>query len=158
MKEVKLTKGKVALVDDEDYEWLNQYSWHASGNADGVFYARGYFRGRNVKMHRLILGILDDLGVEGEHIDGDGFNNQRSNLRVATRSQNGANRKGTGVSKYRGVSFQRKRSKPWMAAVQKDKQWKFIGRYHTEKEAAEAYNRVAAEIHGEFAYLNKIEE
>lgn len=149
----------VTLVDDEDFEYLNQWKWVAQDNKC-TFYAKrtSYADKKKVSiwMHRLILGITDK-GVLSDHKDRDGLNNQKSNLRKATRSQNNANTnpKKNGTSKYIGVSFH-KHSKKWHAAIQCNKKLTNLGYHIYEIDAAKAYNEAAKILHGEFANLNKI--
>lgn len=159
MKEITLTQGKVALVDDSDYEYLNQFNWHALKHRD-TFYAARWIGGRKNKkyfyMHRVILGLTDSK-IEGEHADNNGLNCQRYNLRIATRSQNAANipsRKNSS-SKYLGVYWATSRKK-WVAAITKNYKSKYLGQFDNEIEAAQKYNEWAKIIHGEFANLNKI--
>ena len=112
MKEIKLTQGKVALVDDEDFDFLNQWKWcaHKDGNnfyAVRVDYSNGRANKKFLSMHRVLLGLTDPK-IFPDHKDGDGLNNQRYNLRIATPSQNVINSKTSGKDKtsiYRGVSF-----------------------------------------------------
>lgn len=161
MKLIKLTQGKFTKVDDEDYEWLNQKKWIVRKNKN-TYYAESKgkmvkgVRQKTTKMHRLILGLIDPE-IFGDHRDRDGLNNQRYNLRVATRSQNGVNRiKKSGTSsKYIGVSFDKIQNK-WKSYVIKNKKLIFLGYYIKEVDAAKAYNAKAKELHGEFANLNII--
>ncbi len=163
MKEIKLTgrhaDGKVAIVDDEDYEWLNQWKWQVRISKSGIYYAqRGKRRGKTiyrVSMHREILKLVDPAIIT-DHKDGNGLNNQRSNLRIATKSQNAANRtKKKGASKYLGVS-KLSTGSLWQARIRKDYKW-YSKSFKTEIEAALAYNVMALGLHGEFAKLNIIE-
>src|ERR1700749_2303582 len=115
MKEIPLTKGHVALVDDRDYEILMQLApWHAH-KAPHTFYAvHSYYDGggreapriRKLLMHHVIMGRKYG-GRDVDHKDGNGFNNQRSNLRWSTRAQNRANARKphNGANKYKGVHF-----------------------------------------------------
>jgi hypothetical protein len=155
MKKIPLTKGKFALVDDEDFEYLNQWKWCA-WIGDGRSYAvrnagKDQKRGMFERMHRVILRLKK--GEIPDHIDGNGLNNQRSNLRIATHSQNAMNtRKRSGCSsQYKGVSYDKVRSQ-WMCMVR----GKYVGRFNSEKEAAQAYNVHAQKIFGEFASLNPV--
>ncbi len=88
MKEIILTQGQVALVDDEDFEYLNQWKWHAQRitSSDHLWYAKTVMDGCPVMMHRVLL--LPSHGWSVDHIDGDGLNNRRANLRLATHQQN----------------------------------------------------------------------
>jgi len=163
MKEIKLSKrGKnrnlnlVALVDDQDYEWLNKFNWAASKCKNTFYAVKRSKRGEKpVRMHRLILGLTDPK-ILSDHEDRNGLNNQRSNLRICTRSQNNANRTPLGSSKYLGVFFSPNSTKrPWYSRIVKDKKPKYLGSFVTEQEAAIVYNKAAIELHGEFANLNK---
>lgn len=156
MKEIKLTQGKTALVDDSDYDYLNQWKWYAQKDRY-TYYAVRRDGKRRMKMHRVILGLGYDSNLFPDHIDHNGLNNQRSNLRIATRSQNAANRSSirTAVSKYKGVAPMRKR---WQAHIVKDGVQKYIGLFKNEIDAALAYNIEAKKLHGEFAHLNAINQ
>lgn len=91
MKEIILTKGYVAQVDDEDYELLNRYKWYAKVNSTIYYAARGCGNPNNKLMHRMIMNPPNDMVVD--HLDGNGLNNQRYNLKVCTQSQNCRNNK-----------------------------------------------------------------
>lgn len=154
MREIPLTRGKVALVDDEDYEWLMRWKWHASDNRT-VFYAcRRLNRSKHGYMHVAICA-RHSLLAEGfmcDHIDRDGLNNQKHNLRPATRSQNTQNatkRRGC-VSRFRGVTAKGNR---WRARIGYCGQTQ-LGVFDTEVEAALAYDAAAKQIWGEYACLN----
>ena len=162
MKEIPLTKGLFALVDDEDFEELSKYKWSAT-KIGNTFYALrcsnwDYETKKStfVYMHRQILG-LTDRNIFTDHEDRNGLNNQRNNIRIATRSQNLSNvRSGKGsTSKYLGVSFM-KRDSVWVAQISKNRKFIWLGRHKTEEEAALAYNKAAKELHGEFANLNQV--
>lgn len=158
MKEIQLTRGYVSLVDDTDYDWLMTMKWHAVKNKNKFYAARGINKDGKVKiygMHRVILGLTDPSMVV-DHIDGDGLNNQRSNLRVCTSHENVRNSKSRGgASKYKGVSWYRK-TKKWVAAITYNRSRKTIGYFHKEEDAAKAYNEYAAKHHGGFAHLNEV--
>lgn len=144
-----------AMVDDSDFAWLSAYSWHVWKHKH-TYYARTFTNGRSLFMHRVILG-LDDPKILTDHEDHNGLNNQRNNIRIATSSQNNANRRSfnRGSSKYKGVCWREKRKK-WRAYICVENKRTDIGCYETEKEAALAYNKRALELHGEFANLNKV--
>jgi HNH endonuclease len=156
MKAIPLTQGKVALVDDADFEWLSQWKWQAVLEGH-VWYAirtdRSGDRERKVKMHRLIMG--EPEGVEIDHQDGDGLNNQRGNLRQATHSQNHQNRRKIRgcSSKYKGVSWH-KLCKRWQAYIKLSGVRRHLGLFKSEKVAALAYDFAARDLFGEFAKLN----
>ena len=155
MKEIPLTQGKVAIVDDEDFEWLSEFKWHAHRKhrqlSGPQWYAR---RGRSgPQMHRMIMGVTDPK-VPVDHRDGDGLNDQRSNLRLSTPGQNACNKKSRGgSSQYKGV-YWHKRNNKWRSAVMIDRHEKHLGYFEDEIEAAKAYDRAARELHGEFARTN----
>lgn len=169
MKQIQLTKGKFALVDDEDFEWLNQWKWCVQGqNSGSNFYAKravrkkivheseNYFSMKMISMHRFIFGIKD-INIVIDHIDGNGLNNQKSNLRPCTQTQNLYNRrsKGTKTSVYKGVS-QRGISNQWRAYIHVKDKVLHLGTFGSEIDAAASYNIAALKYHGEFANLNKI--
>lgn len=150
-----MSQGKVALVDDEDYEWLNQWKWFANNPYKNLWYAVRNItlpdKSRTlIKMHRLILE-LTDYSIKGDHIDGNGLNNQRDNLRPATHSQNIAN-KHNYKNKYLGVSL-RSGQKSYQAYVCKDGVL-LTKTFKSERDAVIWYNWAALTIHGEFARLN----
>lgn len=160
MKEIKLTKGFVAIVDDADFEYLNQFVWHVSiSPKDDVKYAAAHVIKNKppIRMHRLLFPDA----IEVDHKNGDGLDNRRDNLRPATRSQNLRNsRKRDGMkSKYRGVSLYNKGlyKNKWSASVVINRKHIWLGAYPTEEEAAIAFNNGCIK-HGvaEFTRLNVI--
>lgn len=159
MKEIKLTRGQVALVDDEDFDWLNQWKWYVCyRKGTNRFYARrsAWVDGKiiRIKMHRLILGLTDPK-VQCDHKDGNGLNNQRENLRASTNQQNMQNirKKGGCSSKYKGVSWY-KRCQKFEAKIGMGGKKKSLGYFTDEVEAAKAYDTAAIKQFGEFAKLN----
>jgi hypothetical protein len=159
MKEIKLTQGKVALVDDEDFEYLNQFKWHAKKGCN-TFYAKRSIKGSTLSMHSLIM--KPPHGFEIDHKDLNGLNNQKDNLRICTRSQNQANRKKAkgnsrylGVCRLKGEIYNGKKYRDTIiATINKDNKLIYLGSFKTEEEAAIAYDIAAKKLHGEFAYLN----
>jgi hypothetical protein len=156
MREISLTQGQVALVDDCDYEWLIQWKWCAhQGKRKGGrvhWYAVRYHDcGQVTKMQNQILGIDGIV----DHIDTDSLNNQRHNLRPATSSQNSANRtKRVGCSsRYKGVYWEAEKQ-AWKAHIGQNGKKTTIGRFESEEKAAKAYDCAAIEIFGKFARLN----
>jgi len=152
----KENKGKYfAMVDDEDYDYLMQWNWSVSNQQNKSIYAvkGGYANGKNenkIRMHRLILGITDSE-ILVDHKDGNGLNNQRSNIRVATRSQNNSNRRPYGVFKYLGVYFNHGK---WVGYVTVDRKRIYTDRFENEDDAARARDILAKKMQGEFANLN----
>jgi predicted TIM-barrel fold metal-dependent hydrolase len=152
-RKIKLTKGKFALVDGEDYGELNKYNWQAMEGHGGIYYAARIDGRQIITMHRVIMKARAGLVVD--HKDGDGLNNTKGNLRLATCSQNSHNRKGLSghSSKYKGVRLE-KRSNKWRATIYHDGRNENLGYFVNEEDAARAYDEAARKYHGEFAWLN----
>lgn len=150
-KEISLTQGYVALVDDDDFEWINKFRWHTR-HSGGITYA---VRHINVKefiyMHRLIANTPD--GMETDHINLDGLDNRRCNLRICTHSENMANRRlqSNNKSKRRGVVWHKQLNK-WQAGITYHGKYVHIGLFDDLEDAAEAYHNKSKELFGEFAY------
>lgn len=157
MKTIKLSQGKVALVDDEDYERVNQHKWYAYKHR-GQYYAQRnvYENGKQSpeQMHRFILESKPDDPMV-DHKDNVGLNNQRSNLRPCTNGQNMMNRKKNqkGSSIYKGVHT-RKDSDKFFVRIQINGKKTSIGFFENENDAGRAYNDAAIKHYGEFAKLN----
>ena len=161
-KEIPLTQGKVAIVDDADYEWLSQWKWtylrpSYPGSA-GYAYRNVTVSPKKTKcvlMHRLILDA--PKGKLVDHINHNGLDNRRENLRLATECENhyNARPRTDGVSKYKGVYYD-SRCNRWAAEIRSNNKKKFLGYFDTEYSAAVAYNRAAIVQHGKFAFVNNI--
>ena len=153
-KRIPLTQGQFTIVDDADFDWLNQWKWYAA-RATSTYYAvrKESETDKSIRMHRLLLN--PPPGIESDHINGDGLDNRRSNLRLCTRSQNNANRRKFSLcsSRYKGVSWQ-KRYRNWRARIWISGKEKQLGLFDDEQKAARAYNRAAIALFGEFARLN----
>jgi len=159
MKTIPLTKGKVALVDDADFEWLNQHKWHAiqPNPPHGSFYAarRDMAQSeRYVYMHNVILGVL---GVD--HRDSNGLNNQRSNLRPASPRENASHQRLQHRKKggFKGVSrpaIATGMSHLWFAYINHKGKRRYLGYFVNATDAARAYDAKAIELFGEFALTN----
>jgi len=161
VKEIPLTRGKVALVDDEDYERVAQFRWRTMmpDPRFANFYAvrTRYEKGRRkngilVSMQSFILGTKELI----DHKNGNGLDNRKDNLRPSTSSQNSANtKKRTGTaSQFKGVT--RSRKNRWEARIGFQGQRHSLGSYKTEREAALAYNQAAIKFFGAFARLNPV--
>ena len=162
MKLIPLTRGKFTMVDDEDFAWLNRFLWHAS-EGQKTWYAcmmvysktaRGKREQSLLPMHRLLYFGAPQV----DHINSNGLDNQKLNLRHATSQQNNRNRrkmlKGAS-SKYKGVSIDNERGL-WLAQIRTGAPGhkRRIGRFKTQVAAARAYDNAARLHFGEFALLN----
>ena len=146
--QVPLGNGCVALVDEADWEMVARHRWHVATGGHGNRYARSSKAGY---MHRMIVRAPSNMEVD--HINGDGLDNRRCNLRVATVAENHRNRrKPYGSSRFLGVS--KCRNDRWRAQIKADGRVVHLGTFRDEVEAAVAYDRAAIRIHGEFAAPN----
>lgn len=159
MKEIQLTKGFVAIVDDEDFEMLNQWKWKY---IPGGYACRQESRKiaklenrprKTIYMHGVILPCPDDKEVD--HIDLNKLNNQKYNLRIATHSQNNHNTRmqKDNTSGYKGVYFRKDRGKFQSRIMNEGKEIK-LGCFKSAIDAAKVYDEAAIKLHGEFARLN----
>ena len=155
--EIPLTQGKVALVAREDYAELIKYKWIAFKNGGRYYAVRNNSRSERrcgapirIHMHRQITEAPNDMFVD--HIDMDGLNNTKTNLRVCTKSQNMQNRPKTALNRsgFKGVSFDKARGK-WTSHIQSNKKLLALGRFDTPLEAYKAYCEACVKYHGEFA-------
>jgi hypothetical protein len=159
MREIPLTQGMVAMVDDEDYDLVSQYKWYARKSRGSTWYAGANIRkpdGKEtvIEMQRFLMGPSPD-GRTVDHRNRNGLDNQRGNLRWATQSQqchnSGIRRHNT--SGFVGV-FWHKPAGAWAARIGKDRKCIRLGYFDTREEAARAYDAKAIELFGEFACLN----
>lgn len=158
--EIALTQELVAIVDAQDFDLVQRHKWCADKRGN-TYYAvtnvphpnrKGYTK---LRMHRLILGLDRDDPRMGDHRDGNGLNNRRSNLRIASASQNAMNRRSRkgSSSQFVGVAWN-KHHGVWEANIQREGKPMWLGRFDLESDAAHAYDVAALEIHGEFARTN----
>jgi hypothetical protein len=145
MKEIPLTQNQIALVDDEDYAALIQYSWQAY-ETKKTWYARGEVHGSDgkpvqISMHRYLLNLQRGDLRKADHIDHNGLHNWRSNLRVVTNQQNGFNRQGD-----KGYYWIR-RERRFMAYIKVGGKLRYLGHYDTAFEARLAYLVAKGQLH-----------
>ncbi len=160
MRNIRLSNGMIAIIDDEDFDALSIWSWHYKPSGLTGYAYRNAPRGsagpRTPKMHQVVLAVRPGECVD--HINGDGLDNRRGNLRVAVGNQNNANRKKSlkkASSRFKGVNWDPNRGK-WLAYVRVNRKMKNLGRYILEEDAAKVYNAAAIEYFGEYAKLNEI--
>ena len=149
MREIQLTQGLVALVDDCDFERLNQVKWCAARNCN-TFYAVRHSLRVNGKRHRILMHHevigTPPTGLIADHRNGQGIDNRHKNLRFVTNRQNGQNRKNEKTSsKHPGVSWS-KTSKKWRAYIQIRRKSKHLGYFTDEKDAFEAYKQAVYDL------------
>ncbi len=158
-RRIPLTQGKYAIVDPQDYDRLTKYKWHVH-KAPHTFYAvRSLTNGKkqprkNAQMHNLIIKIPTAMFID--HINHNGLDNRRANLRPATRTQNIWHRKKFNIpsrSRYKGVDWL-KSQKRWRARIRVNHKRIYLGSFADEISAAQAYDDAAKRYHGEFAVLN----
>jgi len=157
-KEIELTQGKVAIVDDDMYDELSQHKWHVMQVASGYYYAARKTSGRNgtTYLHRVVAGAA--RGEHVDHINGDRLDDRRANLRICTPSQNLRNSGPRNpVSGYKGI-YPTGKSGKWKAGITRNGEYQHLGVFPTLEEAARIYNEATLEYHGEFAYQNVISQ
>lgn len=151
--EIPLCGGEVALIDEADHQLVRMHFWHHRDGyaASNVINPDG--TRTTMRMHRFLLGLTDPK-VHIDHINGNGLDNRRSNLRVATPSQNSANRRkiANATSPYKGVYWQKNRR--WRAVLTVDRRHISLGMFDDPADAARAYDAAALEHFGPFARLN----
>jgi hypothetical protein len=158
-RRIPLTMGKFAIVDPEDYEHLSRYKWYVTKNGN-TFYAKRNTSRKNIKnsltcyMHRHIIKVPPGFVID--HINHNGLDNRKVNLRIATRAQNNRHTKKTKNkfrSNYKGI-YWHNRDRAWEVRITADGKRRHFGCYKDEIEAAKAYDHAAKIYHGSFAGLN----
>lgn len=146
MKIIPLTQGRVTLVDDEDYEFLARFKWRViiTRNKEYAIHSRN-----SRMMHRFLLSVL--CGLDVDHINGNGLDNQRHNLRACTHARNrqNQNKYSNNKSGYKGVSFRSECGK-WRAAIACFGKDKYLGMFDSPEAAHAAYVTAAKALHAEF--------
>lgn len=159
MKTITLTQGFVALVNNADFKYLNQWKWHADRNHHSVYALRnirvGPGKRKRVGMHTQLMGTPP--GKEVDHRNGNGLDNRRRNLRVCAHAHNSQNvRKPIDNSSgFKGVSWNR-RSESWRAYIKTRRRQLHLGYFSNPRTAAKAYNEAAVRLFGKFARLNPV--
>lgn len=158
MKKIPLTQGRCALVDDDDFDRVSKYRWHAwRVPSKNKYYARrslgkGGGKFPKQRMHRFIMEVTDPL-TEVDHINGNGLDNRKENLRLSTKTQNQRNRQGPckmNKSGYRGVGWSQLHG-AWRARVTVNKRQIILGFFDSPIAAAKAFDAAAMKYYGEFA-------
>lgn len=159
MKEIQLSNGGVSLVDDDDFDFVNRHRWHRK-DSHGNSYAKGCVNGASTYIHRLLISAQP--GQEVDHRNGNGLDNRRSNLRIASVSQNHTNTNARGLSGLKGVyktwrinrDGKKQWASRWSAKIGVNGEHIFLGTHATKEEAALAYDAAALKFYGEFARTN----
>ena len=154
MRYIKLSQGKCAIVDDDMYEYLNQWKWHAIKGKRTFYAVRNEKSGNGngtILMHRIILDAPQ--GMETDHINHNGLDNRKVNLRICTHRENLQNQRPrrAGTSKYKGVS---RNKGSWTARIVYHGVRIYLGTCKSELIAARTYDATAKELFGAFAYPN----
>jgi hypothetical protein len=156
VKEIPLTRGMFAIVDDDDFERLSKFNWHYTNKGYAVRKHNEISNLAQVFMHRDILNCPKGKFVD--HINRNKLDNRKENLRIADAKQNGANRDilSNNTSGYIGVSYC-KRMRKWSASTRVNFKQKHLGYYDSKEDAAKAYNVAVLAVHGDFASLNDVD-
>lgn len=154
MKEIQLTQGKIAIVDDEDYDLVSKHKWHyIRKQCSSPGYASTHIDRKCISMHRLI--VVASGGKVIDHKNGDTLDNRRSNLRICEHRENIRNqrKRKPSLSKYKGLAKGKGR-KYWQVQIGVNGKKITVGNFEDEEEAARAYDKAARQYYGEFAATN----
>lgn len=159
MKEIKLTKNKISIIDDEDFDRVSKYKWHCLANdyaARKFYYEKkdGKWVTKYIRLHQF---VLNEFNKEIDHINGNRLDNRKENLRFCDRTLNNANigLKSNNTSGYKGVRLNRTMKK-WFASITAYKKVYYLGSFKDKIDAAKAYNKKAKELFGDFARINEL--
>lgn len=159
MKQIPLSKGLFAIVDDDDFEWLSKFKWFSLTRNHTTYANRSWDsqnKRRGTVMHRVIMGVEDQRSILVDHINGNGLDNRRQNLRLCTAAQNLYNKRLSARNKSGFKGVHKGESGKWHARIGVNSKSYQLGVYSTPEDAARAYNKAAAKFHGEFACLNQV--
>jgi hypothetical protein len=154
MKYIELTQGKRTMVDDEDYNELSKYKWYARKTGKKYYVLRHFYAGKkqykHILLHRMIMNTPD--GMCTDHINGDGLDNRKSNLRICTISENLMNR-GSQKNNASGLkgAYYNKRAKNWQSYIKAENKNIYLGSFRSKEQAHDAYCEASKKYHGEFA-------
>jgi hypothetical protein len=156
---IPLSKGYIAIIDDKDYVKLNKYKWHVLEGKNGVNYATAKIKidgiRTSVRMHRVVMGLKHFDVSQIDHINHNGLDNRRENLRMCSKHQNNMNRRPNKnrTSRYKGLTLQKTTGK-WISRISIDGKYLNLGTYKEETVAALKYDKAALKHYGEYANLN----
>jgi len=154
MKQLPLSRGLYTLVDDADYDFLSMWKWSAKQYRNNCYAVRRDKSNKIIKMHRELLSLTNPK-IEGDHINGNGLDNQRKNLRTCSHQQNICNQRKSSAnsSGYKGVSYRKDIGK-WDAYIKVNQKRIWLGCFKIKEDAARAYDDAARIYFGEFARPN----
>ena len=155
MKTIPLGRGRVAIVDDEDFDYLSQYKWFLQSSKGRYVQRHNNEKKRGkIYMHREILPCPSGMMID--HINGNGLDNRKCNLRVATQSQNNSNqpKQKRNICRFKGICVDKKNG-GWRAQISINGETKNLGHFLDDESAARAYNDAARKQFGEYARLNE---
>ena len=154
MKEIELTKGYKAIIDDDDFERVSKFNWYVCVARKTCVYATAWDSASRkvIYLHRFILDV--PKGLQIDHKNRNGLDNRKENLRLATHADNVRNRDNWRKGSYKGVTPRPSKINPFQARITFNKTSENIGSFPTAEDAARAYDQKAREYFGDFAYLN----